>query len=296
MRNINDSRRDFLISNQIERGTKAWREYLDNLGFSGGSLVGDTKALMIARNCWDGIYSSSFLNFFLYEIVPIPNKRPTIVVVAMNFESDGGPLVGDTAGNYTTDGKGDGDVLTVTFNTTSTHYTLNTGASRVELTQAGVDEIELGGPVDAIDLKVTDDGEPPLSSTDSDTPIITTPVQNQTPTIDVMASDFTELEGASVGDLAATYVTDDKGEGDVLTVTFNTPTTHYTLNVPSSTVLLTQVAVNLIAIGSPIDSINLRVTDDGEPPLSSMGSDTPVVTPAPPLTGEFIWSDTFLWS
>jgi hypothetical protein len=104
---------------------------------------------------------------------PIVNAAPTIVVTAKNFTQNSGDLVGDVAGNYITDDTDVGDTLTVTFNTTSTHYTLVTSFDSVTLTQAGVDVINADGQLDAIDLKVTDDGSPNLSGTGSDTPVIT---------------------------------------------------------------------------------------------------------------------------
>ncbi len=111
-------------------------------------------------------------------VTPV-NDAPTIDVVANDFTEDAGAAVGDVAGTYTTDDE-EGDAVTVTFNTASTHYTLDTANGEVELTQAGVDVINAGGTLDAIDLKVTQDNDTSLTGTDSDTPVIT-PVNDAPP-------------------------------------------------------------------------------------------------------------------
>ncbi|OHD85115.1 MAG: hypothetical protein A3I60_01685 [Sulfuricurvum sp. RIFCSPLOWO2_02_FULL_43_45] len=101
-----------------------------------------------------------------------------------------------------------------------------------------------------------------------------TPV-NDTPTIEVTANDFTEDSGVLAGATAGTYVTSDEDTGDTLTVTFNTPSTHYILE--DGVVKLTQAGVDVINLGGTLDTIDLKVTDtDG---AFDIDSDTPVVTP-----------------
>ena len=284
MSNINNSKRKWRLSQLVGMGTTAWREYLDGLGFSGDSLINNTKQMLIANGSWMGNMAGSLLTMFEDTgVVPPPNNAPTIVVVALNFAQSVATSVGEIAGNYTTDKQGDNDVIVVTFNAVTTHYTLNTINQTLELTAVGVNVVANGDPLDPINLRVTDDGTPPLFNTHSDTPdVIPVPPVPHTPTIVVTANDFTQVAGASVGDVAATYVTDDLDIGNILTVTVNTASSHYTLVTGNDNVVLTQAAVDLIDTGSAIDSIDLRVTDDSIGLLTSTGSDTPFVTPAPP--------------
>lgn len=55
----------FLEDNSIEVGTIAWRAWLDSEGFSGGSIVDDTRALLEDQGHWDGSMSGSL--YALYE-------------------------------------------------------------------------------------------------------------------------------------------------------------------------------------------------------------------------------------
>ena len=87
------------------------------------------------------------------------------------------------------------------------------------LTQAGVDVINAGGTLDAIDLKVTQNNDATKVGTDSATPVVT--AVDDAPTIVVTANDFTE-NSAVAGQVAATYVTADE-DLDTLTVERNEP-------------------------------------------------------------------------
>ncbi|WP_461538118.1 hypothetical protein, partial [Spongorhabdus nitratireducens] len=201
------------------------------------------------------------------------NNAPAITVTANNFTEDSGAAAGDVAATYVATDP-DGDALTVSFTpgtNTNGHYVLNNG--RVELTQAGVDAINAGQPLDPVDLTVTDDGNPSQSASDSDTPVVTT--VNDAPTIDVTANNFTEDSGAQAGDVAGTYVTRDE-EGDNLTVSFTPGTNtngHYVL--ANGRVELTQAGVDAINAGQQLDTIDLTVSDDN---LTGQDRDDPVVT------------------
>jgi len=109
-------------------------------------------------------------NTLTIDVNPV-NDAPVITVTAKDFTEDAGGLVAGTsvAGTYTTSDE-DGDALTVKFNAASSHYTLDTANNQVLLTQAGIDVINAGGDLDAIDLKVSDGS---LEATDSDTPVVT---------------------------------------------------------------------------------------------------------------------------
>ena len=102
------------------------------------------------------------------------DDAPTIDVVANDFTEDAGGLVAGSsvAGTFTAS-DAEGDAFTVAFNTASAHYTLDAANGQVLLTQAGIDVINAGGTLDAIDLVVTQDNNPALSNTDSDTPVVT---------------------------------------------------------------------------------------------------------------------------
>ena len=471
------------MSGNASDGVAVWRLWLDELGYTGGAISADTQDLLVDESAWDGDMASSLLTYFdVFQ--PSENLAPNIVVTALDFTQNSGDQTGDTAGTYVATDPDVGDVLTVTFNTASSHYTLDTGNDQVLLTSAAIAVIDAAGTLDAIDLKVTDDGDPNLSDTDSDTPVVTPeaatevmylpdavddyilggvqavdisndstfsfefnlvdglvgggtlmsqnisssssekalqiytssvtsptddmivyfggevnrlndmmldgdhrykitidksgdivgyrddslmdsftlnnsfnyeptakfkvharsdngvdtigflsemalydlevysggvkvidcrindgwsadpviansgttadlvaqnfqsggwidgggqPIENQTPTIDITALDFTQNGGDQVGDVAGTYVTDDQGDGDVLTVTVETPSTHYTLNTGGDNVLLTQAGVDVINAFGTLDAIHLRVTDDDAIPLHSTDTDTPVV-------------------
>ena len=116
-----------------------------------------------------------------------------------------------------------------------------------------------------------------LTGTGSDTPVVTD--VNDAPTITVTANDFTEDAGglAAGTSLAGTYVTDDLGDGDTLTVTFTSASPHYTVD-QSGNVFLTAAAITAINVGDDLDAIALTVTDNGLGTLTGTGSDTPVVT------------------
>jgi hypothetical protein len=78
-------------------------------------------------------------------------------VTANSFTEDAVVLsVGDLAGTYVT-GDEEGDTLTVTFTNLRTHYTVDQ-VGNVYLTQAGIDAINAGDALEAIDLTVTDNG------------------------------------------------------------------------------------------------------------------------------------------
>lgn len=72
MGNINEDKKKFLAENDIGLGTSAWRVYIDFLGFTGGSLVGDTKRMLIDIGYWDGSMSSSLSLLFSDETPPPP--------------------------------------------------------------------------------------------------------------------------------------------------------------------------------------------------------------------------------
>ncbi|WP_049721304.1 retention module-containing protein [Gilvimarinus polysaccharolyticus] len=128
---------------------------------------------------------------------------------------------------------------------------------------------------DSFSYSITDaDGQ-----TDTATVSITVNPLNDAPIIDVTANDFVEGDVVVAGStVAGTYSTDDLGDGDTLTISFNTPSPHYTLDLVNNQVLLTQAGVDVVDNGGALDAIDLIVTDDGSPALSGTDSDTPEVT------------------
>ncbi|MBQ0721903.1 MAG: retention module-containing protein, partial [Gammaproteobacteria bacterium] len=98
------------------------------------------------------------------------NDAPTITVTANDFTEDAGAMVGDVAGTYVTADE-EGDDVTVSFTTgtnANNHYTLDQ-LGNVYLTQAGLDAINAGEALDAIDLTVTETASGGLTDTDTDT-------------------------------------------------------------------------------------------------------------------------------
>lgn len=65
MSNINGLKKTYLEDVGISEGTIAWREYLDGQGYSGNSIVQDTKAFLVAQGHWTGNMSESL--YSLYE-------------------------------------------------------------------------------------------------------------------------------------------------------------------------------------------------------------------------------------
>ncbi|MEM5507063.1 retention module-containing protein, partial [Shewanella frigidimarina] len=197
------------------------------------------------------------------------NDAPTIDVVANDF-TENSAVDGDVAATYTTFDE-DGDLLTVDFTPGSNddgYYALVNG--EVVLTQAGADLVNNGGTLPAVDLTVSDGS---LTGQDSDTPSIAG--QNDAPTIDVVANDFTE-NSAVDGDVAATYTTFDE-DGDLLTVDFTPGSNddgYYAL--VNGEVVLTQAGADLVNNGGTLPPVDLTVSDGS---LTGQDSDTPVITP-----------------
>ncbi|MGI2040529.1 retention module-containing protein, partial [Shewanella frigidimarina] len=202
------------------------------------------------------------------EVTPT-NDAPTIDVVANDF-TENSAVDGDVAATYTTFDE-DGDALTVDFtpgSNTDGYYALVNG--EVVLTQAGADLVNNGGTLPAVDLTVSDGS---LTGQDSDTPSIAG--QNDAPTIDVVANDFTE-NSAVDGDVAATYTTFDE-DGDLLTVDFTPGSNddgYYAL--VNGEVVLTQAGADLVNNGGTLPPVDLTVSDGN---LTGQDSDTPVITP-----------------
>jgi len=274
----------FALASGVSSGTLAFRangsyDYAPNADFNGSDSF-----IYTVRDSVSGESSTQTVRITVTPETPdnVENEAPTIVVTAKDFTEDEGGLTAGTsvAGTYVTDDLGDDDTLTVSFTSNpNNHYTLDQNGN-VFLTTAGIDAINAGTALDPIALTVTDDNATPLSSTGSDTPDVT--AANNTPTIVVTAKDFTEdavvlTAGTSV---AGTYVTDDLGDDDTLTVSFTSnPNNHYTLD-QNGNVFLTTAGIDAINAGTALDPIALTVTDDNATPLSSTGSDTPDVTAA----------------
>ncbi|MDG1694459.1 MAG: tandem-95 repeat protein [Porticoccaceae bacterium] len=89
---------------------------------------------------------------------------------------------------------------------------------------------------------------------------------NNLPTIELTVNNFVEDAGGLVANMseAASYVVEDL-DGDELTVTFEEGTNsnnQYVLDTAQQKILLTQVAIDTINSGNPLDTISLRVTDN----------------------------------
>lgn len=67
MGNINKYKKLYEDKNELNGGTTDWRNHLIELGFSGGSIVDDTKAMLIANGFWLGSVSDSLRLYFETE-------------------------------------------------------------------------------------------------------------------------------------------------------------------------------------------------------------------------------------
>ena len=140
---------------------------VDTASFSLSSEAGQNGSLFISS-----VYDPTDLSIGKSSLmISSSNYAPIINIQADDFTEDAGGLVADVsvAGRYTIADQ-DGDILTVTFNAASGHYTLDVVNQQVLLTQAGIDAVNAGDSLDAIDLKVSDGS---LEGTASDTPVVT---------------------------------------------------------------------------------------------------------------------------
>ena len=246
---------------------------------AGLALVNDGQQLPVfgltpSDDLIDGVPQS------VEPVVISVNDAPTIVVTANSFIEDADGLAAGVtvAGTFTTS-DAESDDLTVNFTPNTNingHYSLDPESNQVVLTQSGVDVVNAGGVLDAISLTVTDNGVGALTSTASDTPVITG--TNDAPEIVVAANDFTEDAGGLTAgvSVAGTFTVSDN-DGDALSVAFTNATTHYELDSANNQVLLTQAGIDVIDAGGSLDPIALTVSDSAENPLTSTASGTPVV-------------------
>ncbi|WP_428623350.1 retention module-containing protein [Sedimenticola sp.] len=161
------------------------------------------------------------------------DTAPTISVTAVDFTEGDEVAAGDTAGNYVTS-DAEGDAVTVSFTPGTNingHYALVGG--QVVLTPAGVNQVNEGGALDPIDLTVTQDSDPTLFGTGSDTPVVT-PVNDAPDAVNDAASGN---EGSTItvltGGATSVLANDTDAEGNPLTVTSFTQPANGTVTVNS---------------------------------------------------------------
>nr|WP_254448307.1 tandem-95 repeat protein [Marinobacterium sp. xm-a-152] len=208
------------------------------------------------------------------------NYAPIINITANDFTEDAGGLVADVtvAGRYTIADQ-DGDILTVTFNAASAHYTLDVVNQQVLLTQTGIDAVNAGDSLDAIDLKVSDGS---LEGTASDTPVVTP--TNDTPTLVNAISDQSVAEDSDFSFVVPTNTFADVDAGDVLILSatlsdgsalpgwlsFDDQTNTFSgtpLNADVGTLSVTVTATD-IADTSVSDTFDLVVTNTNDTPTA----------------------------
>ncbi|MBB1272036.1 BspA family leucine-rich repeat surface protein [Psychromonas sp. SR45-3] len=196
-------------------------EFLTYVAWDQTSGVHGEKA-NTSNSAGDGAGNTAFSSERVIASVSVDavNDTPTIDVTINNFVEDAGGLTANEsiAGSYMIDDHGDKDQLSVTFNTASTHYALDTENGHVLLTQTGIYVINAGGSLDIIDLKVIDNNATPLFSTASNTPMVTavndltivandavTTVEDTAITLDVLANDDDTADGedASISAVAS---------------------------------------------------------------------------------------------
>ncbi|WP_280604637.1 Ig-like domain-containing protein [Vibrio splendidus] len=184
---------------------------------------------------------------------------------------------------YVSEGSSDATITATLDDTPATELvvTLSNGATIT----FGTDYVP-GAEVTSTSFAVLEDETLTVSSTiggNFESLDVTDSVQvhmDDAPEITVTAIDFTEDDGAAVGDVAGTYVTSDE-EGDAVTVSFTAGSNangHYTLDTATGQVKLTQDGVDAINAGEDLDTIDLTVTQTNDSSLTGTDSDTPVVT------------------
>ncbi|MDA8944545.1 tandem-95 repeat protein [Porticoccaceae bacterium] len=107
---------------------------------------------------------------------------------------------------------------------------------------------------------------------------------NNPPNVTLIASNFIEDAGGLVAGVsaAASYQIEDL-DGDELTVTFEQGTNgnnHYSLDTAEQKIFLTQVGIDTINLGNPLDSISLTVVEVQTGGSSVSATVTPSVTPS----------------
>jgi hypothetical protein len=195
------------------------------------------------------------------------NEPPTIDVTANDFVEGGeGTFSGAVAGSYTTDDEDVGS-LVVTFTAESNndgYYALDTVNNQVTLTPAGVEQVNSGGALPAIDLTVTDSGD--LSGSDSDVPVVTTH-NVELATVNIAAVDGDVDEGATAT-FTVTRTGGDDDQAASVTLSLNHVGTNAddfdgTLQYESATDVWSDVTADAITV--PLTGLNLRVmTTDGD--------------------------------
>ncbi len=202
--------------------------------------------------------------------VTAANDAPTLTVtVTNNFTEDAGASVGDIVASYTTNDE-EGDTVTVTLSDT-TNYALD-GSGNVTLTAAGLALVNAGTDLPAFTL-TPNDGTVDGVAGNVD-PTVT--AANDAPTLTVtVTNNFTEDAGASVGDIVASYTTNDE-EGDTVTVTLS-DTTNYALD-GSGNVTLTAAGLALVNAGTDLPAFNLTPNDGTVDGIA--GNVDPTVTPS----------------
>jgi len=75
MSNINGLKKVFVENNLENAGTVAWRRYLNEQGYSSGSIVDDAKAYMLALGFWTGNMNESLYRLYLAYGEGIPQHN-----------------------------------------------------------------------------------------------------------------------------------------------------------------------------------------------------------------------------
>ncbi|NOQ79144.1 MAG: hypothetical protein GQ546_07060, partial [Gammaproteobacteria bacterium] len=242
--NVSDSSAEPIVITHTQQGVEY--DFLDTIG------VNDEIQAV------DDFFANS--RQLVEEDLPqtIENDAPTIDVIANDFTEDAGGLTAgvSVAATYST-ADAENDAVTVTFNSSSAHYTLGSGvdAGKVLLTQAGIDVINAGGTLDDIDLKVTEDGDASQFGTDLDTPVVT-PVND----VPIAFDDNVSMDEDTSVDID--ILANDTGLGDApVTITTVTQGTNGTVAINSDGTIKYTPNTNY----SGADSFTYTIADaDGE--------------------------------
>ncbi|MDB2663881.1 Ig-like domain-containing protein [Porticoccaceae bacterium] len=97
------------------------------------------------------------------------------------------------------------------------------------------------------------------------------------PTIEISAVNFVENSAVTVGDVAAEFFAADD-EGQSISSTLTSISDMYLLREELQTVVLTQVGVDAVQVGGPLDSISITVTEDSGLRQQTTASATPSLT------------------
>ncbi|NRP36541.1 Poly(beta-D-mannuronate) C5 epimerase 5 [Marinobacterium sp. xm-d-579] len=278
---LNDSIETFTLDNLPANGTLYTDATLTTLAVADTSYAASDDELtlyFVPDENWNGETNFNFTAndgeldsepaTATIKVTPV-NDRPTIDVTAAATFNENDAVVGQTVATFSASDEEDGTLTVAAGDVTFTGTTNSAGyyafdGENVVLTQAGVNAINAGTTLPAVDLTATDSGSKTANA--NATPTYT--AQNDGPTITVTAEATFNENDAVVGQTVATFSASDEEDG-TLTVAAGDVTFTGTTNsagyyaFDGENVVLTQAGVNAINAGTTLPAVDLTATDSG---------------------------------